>query len=782
MADGTTTELHHDSLVEETKSKDDEKKEKIQKLLEDALVATGLESLVISGEEGVQDSGLPGNEQSQGEVDTHSRDLSTTSAPHPLCKVPKTEWRDITEPLSLAVQHLTPGELVQEKHFSLFDAMSAVELMDPKMDAWMQWGGFVSYPRTVPEAIERGLLKMDGHTSAELVGIIDEVFACVATWLEGHTLAQTVFTCLYLLDTESIENIYLRAVSQAIVKIVEYMRECICRGGVYAEDDQQGVCFGFNMLNGLADSSVAASLKEAEEKATNFLKQSVANASENETKMTEPQADVHAEASKALLARIRFTRGLFAFINSLEKITAQGAESGLQKLSHCVGLLSEVTSTLDLGDKLDPDNPLVLGFHPVINQRLLPPSYKPYGIFPRAKGMKVLATVLNQFQKVFELGKLDTFRELFDAIVAFCTAPKSANVLVRSLVVLLCVQSDRKKCFGSPIMETLLREDARILCNPPSLNPRAPLSTSTQGKEAVDRFFGRVLTPMVEFLRVYCQHRARQRQRISRCLDMLGEFQQETERIDHLLHDLGMKLDTQRQHLACFGTWLLYYIVQQMLEYVTLGFEYNLYSPFELHYVYWYLEYLYGWQHTSLKSAEKLLMSEPVAAGKGKRKAKKKRELPREREREMAIIQAKRMTCVGIMRALEALIIDEKIPQPTFEFGSQELCYKHRFLPFATVSTPQWLSYADYIKLAGVENYKGRHMDLYDASARHFMSAKIAVESISHPTESLDSLLKAIKTNIVIMNLASRGHKKLSKLPPTLDFSAHKHFAIIRIN
>lgn len=778
---GDALELHSAT----TDPGEDDKRDKLQKALEEAIVATGLESMSISGEEEKkqekQDEFHEGDSQSQYKNDKKAEEEGVPTVENvqlPSGAVPKTKWLDVTECFIQAAESLAPGELIQEAHFSLFDAMSAIELMDTKMDASLQWNTFQQYPRTLNEAVKKGILKLDGHTPTELIGIIDEVFACVATWLEGHTLAQTVFTCLYLLDTAEIENICLRAFSHAIVKIVEYMRECICRGGVYAEDDQQGICIGLNMLNNVTDTSVATSLKEAEEKVMTLLK----HAASTDRIDAEVPLTSGTEAIKALLVRIKFTRNLFAFISALGKGTAQGIEASLQKLTHCLGLIDDISATIDLGVKVDPRNPLPLGFHPVINQRLLPPSYKPYGILPRAKGINILQTVLSQLQKVLSFGKLDSFTELFEAIMGFCAVMESPNVLVRSLLVLLCLQSDRNKLFGSPTMEVMLREDARVLSNPASINVRSPLSTSSQGKEAADRFFGRAVAPMMEFLRVYCQHRARQRQKIGRCLDTLGEFQQEAERIDHHLNELTSKLDPQRQHLACFGTWLLYYIVHLMAEYILLGFEYRLYSPFELHYVFWYLEYVYGWHYTAMRSAEKLLLSEPLAPGKGKRKAKKRRELPKEKEREVTIIQAKRVVCVGIMRALEALILDNKIRQPTFEFGSYELCYKHRFLPFASVATPQVLSYADYVRLAGVENYQGRHVNLYDASARHFLQARSTLESIPHLTVELESLLKVVKTNIVVMNLAAKGHKKDSRLPPTFDFSLHKHFPVIRIN
>ena len=321
-----------------------------------------------------------------------------------------------------------------------------------------------------------------------------------------------------------------------------------------------------------------------------------------------------------------------------------------------------------------------------------------------------------------------------------------------------------------------------MFSNPPSLNPRSPLFTSSQGKELTERFFGRAVHPMSELLRVYCQPRARQQEKAERVLDFLADLQHETERIDHLQNEVAMKTDPARQHLACYASWVLYHTLSLMIDYVVMGLEYNLYSPFEYHYVYWYLEYLYGWLHTSWKTADRL-NPEPLAAGKGNKKKGKKlrREATEKREREVAVVHVKRLMCVGMMRAFEALIIDEKVPIPHFEYGGLDLCFKHRFAAFACIVTPQLLTYEDYEQLAGISNYKGKDINLYEAASRHFTSAKTVLDSLPHPSEELQSLLKVVKTNTVIMNLSAKGHKKESKVKPVLDFSLHKHFPVIRI-
>lgn len=50
---------------------------------------------------------------------------------------PTYEWKDITKEFFVAIKDLSLGELMHHELFGLFEAMSAIEMMDPKMDAGM---------------------------------------------------------------------------------------------------------------------------------------------------------------------------------------------------------------------------------------------------------------------------------------------------------------------------------------------------------------------------------------------------------------------------------------------------------------------------------------------------------------------------------------------------------------------------------------------------------------------------------------------------------------------
>ena len=60
-------------------------------------------------------------------------------------------------------------------------------------------------------------------------------YLCQVTWLDGYSLAQTVFTNIYLHEPSLIEDRYLRAFSFAVLKIVDIIRERLVKAAVFEE-------------------------------------------------------------------------------------------------------------------------------------------------------------------------------------------------------------------------------------------------------------------------------------------------------------------------------------------------------------------------------------------------------------------------------------------------------------------------------------------------------------------------------------------------------------------
>nr|GME07973.1 N-alpha-acetyltransferase 35, NatC auxiliary subunit isoform X2 [Ipomoea batatas] len=160
------------------------------------------------------------------------RNVELPVFPHTIPSGEQTVWADVSPLLQLACKDLGDGELVHGENFNLFAAMSALEIMDPKMDS-----GMVRSYYSVDEAIECGAaplpLSVDKTIDVQCtIDIMDHLLACEATWHKGHALAQTVFSCIYLLRPDRTSSFpvlhsycqVMRATCSAVVLTVSEAR------------------------------------------------------------------------------------------------------------------------------------------------------------------------------------------------------------------------------------------------------------------------------------------------------------------------------------------------------------------------------------------------------------------------------------------------------------------------------------------------------------------------------------------------------------------------------
>lgn len=75
--------------------------------------------------------------------------------------------------------------------------------------------------------LQTNKLKLINFESNELIGIMDGIYSCLVSWLEGHSLSQTLFTCLYLHEPYRIEDKTLKAFCIAMHKLTQIIRKFI---------------------------------------------------------------------------------------------------------------------------------------------------------------------------------------------------------------------------------------------------------------------------------------------------------------------------------------------------------------------------------------------------------------------------------------------------------------------------------------------------------------------------------------------------------------------------
>lgn len=143
---------------------------------------------------------------------------------------------DISKPFLEACQMgLEAGELCHGPWFNLMHSMSAIEVMDPKMDIRVQG---VRHILSTTEAVCTNVLPLDPFSDHRiLIGVMDELLAATTNWLTGDSLAQSVFTCMYMHCTQLVRDPHLRAFCELLRRVIFQTRQIILVAGIFDEED-----------------------------------------------------------------------------------------------------------------------------------------------------------------------------------------------------------------------------------------------------------------------------------------------------------------------------------------------------------------------------------------------------------------------------------------------------------------------------------------------------------------------------------------------------------------
>lgn len=106
---------------------------------------------------------------------------------------------------------------------------------------------------------------MDNLLPPESIGIIDSTLACLVSWLEGHSLAQTVFTNLYLHRPQQVQDKVMKAFAVSVYKIIDIFKDFIGKALVFEEEDFQTMSYGYKLKPEVSESKAIAMLKDVEE-------------------------------------------------------------------------------------------------------------------------------------------------------------------------------------------------------------------------------------------------------------------------------------------------------------------------------------------------------------------------------------------------------------------------------------------------------------------------------------------------------------------------------------
>ncbi|CAI0629397.1 unnamed protein product [Linum tenue] len=614
---------------------------------------------------------------------------------------PNTVWVDATPLLQAACTDLLDGELIHGENFNLFAAMSALEIMDPKMDS-----GMICKYYSVDEAIEDGVgpvpISFDRTTDVQCtLDIMDHLLACEATWHKGHSLAQTVFSCIYLLRPERtvpspILHSYckiIRATCKAIVSVVSDAR-------THEEEDLFTMAYGLP-LDGDGDEKSLSLLNAVEENLCRQLRACKAQSSRRKQDMEPLQSDIDMEEGycKALLCRLRFRKHFFHVLACMRRPQGKGLELARKHIASSISELECIRKSADflistasggcsigIEDRTTASGRKPIGFDASLNSRVSAPAP------PRSIKMLSWNKAIEYFEKLL--------RDL-DFICSYSLDP-SLEVLLRFVTQF---QSSRPDLVARSHLQLLLVQEGRLYGRDPmfAVITRAAGLPETTKNHDIQRYesvmqLGQLV---INMLKIVCTNTAWQRRKLGKSLQDWRVIYVQLELA--FTNKFGEVLATSNDEngVARVVKQILIWLEEQAywiaFRFLMLGFELELYSPSEFFMVYWYL------YAVLVKLAEKtdsrMEITEITAA---KRKGKKRKDSSKDVGRETRIPPAVRFLQCQIhlvegLTLLQAALRNEMAALHSLTpFNSEQEIFLQHFELLQKACIPEQITYHSF--------------------------------------------------------------------------------------
>jgi len=286
--------------------------------------------------------------------------------------------------------------------------MSAIEMMDPKMDSWMAGQKVTRKIMSLSESIEKNAIKLENFSYEELILLMDHCQACILSWLDGQSIVQTVFTFLYLHDPSQVIDSCLKAFCFGVLKLCSLMFDRIKQASVYEEEDFQSISYNFDLAYNLTTAKVISMLRDVEDKygrTSRSLKSTIDESNKKEIEKELINLD-------GVLRRIKFLR---IFLQAITPFGCQTNESPhmIKKLfNQMLEQLKIIQKTAPLTKDTTSSNDnyvLVPGFEPLLNQKLLPPTFPRYTkLYTISQMFQLYEDIIKRMLKITDMMSLTT--------------------------------------------------------------------------------------------------------------------------------------------------------------------------------------------------------------------------------------------------------------------------------------------------------------------------------------------------------------------------------------
>ncbi|KAG0054904.1 hypothetical protein BGZ83_010128 [Gryganskiella cystojenkinii] len=558
-------------------------------------------------------------------------------------------FEDVTTLLDTATKGLKVGQLVQVPTFSLFDAMCAIVIMDPKMDT-----GMILDDDETPSLYNVNRL----IDPKEFIWIFDNILIGEMTWLSGHALSQTLLTSCYVLRLMEVEleaemekeslhpslhkdpksnppppqfsGLVLKSCVLAIVKSCALIWTEMRKAQVYEEEDFMTNKFGASFYDNFPAAALISMLDRAEvwmeDMGTRWIHAYY-------------EDDEAASVVAGVMSRLNFSRLSFMAFFQVVAPKCTMFPQALNPLKAMKDQVPTLRSTGELGIKVEG------AFDHTIHRKLA--TNTP----PRAIALLTLTETFDQLEEMCKdlvfIGQALPFPDstnLVNFFIQFGRKKPAPGAFARSIV--QTVLYDERIIMGTRAVHHVVRDHIQEIMNPPSwifdnfeffqakLDAAGPTSTPTpasvaSGLDSIPElaedddehsdlaplkrqiqaqlvmFVEKATKPFVDTLQIAGQNTSRQRRNLRKIVLLWETLQAEAEVFDeevHLVMDEIHRLELgnenpddegdrqERMKRYYFVSWTYQMKLWVMEWMLMLGSELELYALFEYPMIYCILE------------------------------------------------------------------------------------------------------------------------------------------------------------------------------------------------
>ncbi|KAI5245798.1 Mak10-domain-containing protein [Aureobasidium subglaciale] len=496
--------------------------------------------------------------------------------------------KDITREFLDASAELRQGQLVKDDFFTLFEAVGALEIMDPKMDS-----GFVIPGKDAAVDNFDPLQKM---LPEEIIGVMDQLLSFEMSWHQGYALSQTLFTSLHMYslltpyyrplsaivfspkrsspeDPDPLISSVLRAFCLGIMKSCDAVIQEITSEHYYEEEDFITQNFAQYLLNDVDHSEVVSEIESAIEVLA--------------------AQDLADDVKDALRHRLGLRIQL---LHAQEPLSLVEMTDKTEMWKAVLDTVSKVNETVKLGKAKSDLFSERVQRHLASNTPPIP-MIKTYWeeAYPRFKRLAEDNIEAHRLASIEDLSPLNITRFAWD----FSSRTPQPSTYSRAIMQGLLFKGQKVLAQTSHL--SLILEDIRSLSmsGDPLLSPsnwevELPTDPRYRSSRIIDEFMAKALDEYINIPRMILQNRCRMRRTFCQSISILDGLQAEAENADAELHSLFPSPTSSfpPEEFYPLAAWVYFHKLRIMEWSIQLGFELDVYQDAEFAHLYRFLAFV----------------------------------------------------------------------------------------------------------------------------------------------------------------------------------------------